>query len=303
MSTTLLCVFLLSTDELLYYTKWFFSLPTQVRMSLARNAWNPKNSNRYHGYYPVVADTVCHKEGMSYGEELPSDDPDLLSPHTLYDPNLWPPQKLSGAVEFKQFAMTYYRSMSELGLELTRLLASGIGKNDDYFDDLFVHKPLNSLRFMHYPLRQGSIPEAAKKDGLVLTCLEHADTPFLTVLSTFYNEGLQIQKNDGLWSDVEVRPDCLVMNAGDALVKATGRFKATRHRVIDHGEERYSVPFFLEPNFYSEIGRYAKESPPQSEEAIAKCNEDEPMQYGPWVLKRMREKNYTDFSPKTLHVN
>ena len=125
----------------------------------------------------------------------------------------------------------------------------------------------------------------------------------MTMLSTFYNKGLQILQKDGSWTDVEVRPDCLVMNAGDALVKATGQFKATRHRVIDHGEDRYSVPFFMEPNFSCEIGRYAKANPPQSEEAIAKHNEDETVQYGPWVLKRMREKNFTDFPAKTLHVN
>ena len=44
---------------------------------------------------------------------------------------------------------------------------------------------------------------------------------------------------DGSWTDVQVRPDCLVMNAGDALVKTTGRFKATTRRVVDHGEECY----------------------------------------------------------------
>ena len=77
--------------------------------------------------------------------------------------------------------------------------------------------------------RQGPIPEAAKKDGLVLTCLEHTDSTFMTFLSTFYNPGLQVLLKDGSWVDVEVHPQCLVMNAGDALVKTTGQFKATTH--------------------------------------------------------------------------
>ena len=52
---------------------------------------------------------------------------------------------------------------------------------------------------MHYPVRQGPIPEAAQKDGVVLMCLEHTDTAFVAFLSTFYNEGLQILRQDGTW--------------------------------------------------------------------------------------------------------
>ena len=266
-------------------------------MSLARNAWNPKNSNRYRGYYPTVPGVTCHKEGIEFVQELPPDDPDVLSDNYAYEPNMWPPESLPGAVEFKRFVLSYHQSMTEVGLEITRLLAIGLGREEDYFDELFLNKPLSTLRLMHYPVRQGPIPEAAKKDGVVLTCLEHADTPFVTFLSTFYNEGLQILQQDGTWADVEVRPDCLVMNAGDALVKTTGRFKATRHRVVDHGKERYSVPFFVEPNYYGNIGRFAKELRQSDGNADI---EDEPTLYGPWLARRMRAKNFSDFPSETL---
>lgn len=40
------------------------------------------------------------------------------------------------------------------------------------------------------------------------------------------------------------------MNIGETLSKITGyRLKATRHRVLDIGCERYSCPFFLDPKF------------------------------------------------------
>ena len=265
-------------------------------MSLARNAWNPKNSNRYRGYYPTIPGVTCHKEGIEFVQELPPDDPDVLSDNYAYEPNMWPPESLPGAVEFKRFVLSYHQSMTEVGLEITRLLAIGLGREENYFDELFLNKPLSTLRLMHYSVRQGPIPEAVQKDGVVLTCLEHTDTAFVTFLSTFHNEGLQILRQDGAWADVEVHPDCLVMNAGDALVKTTGRFKATRHRVVDHGKERYSVPFFVEPNYYAEIGRYAKENKPQSVE----CSEDEPMQYGPWLKKRLQEKNFSDYQVQAL---
>ena len=288
-------------DELLKYTKWFYSLSTEVRMSLARKAWNPNSSNSYRGYYPAVPGVTCFKEGIEFIQELPPDDPDLLSSNVMYEANVWPPASLPGAVEFKQFAMSYHQSMRELGLEITRLLALGLGKEENYFDELFINKPLSTLRFMHYPVREGPIPDAAKKDGVVLTCLEHADTTFATFLSTFYNQGLQILQQDGTWADVEVRPECLVMNAGDAMVKTTGRFKATRHRVVDYGKERYSVPFFVEPNYYADIGRFAKELKQSNGSTTVDAStgsgncEEEPTQYGPWVVKRMKEKNFSDF--------
>ena len=286
----------LHSGELFRYTQWFFTLPTDVRMSLARNAWNSKNGNRYRGYYPIVPGVPCHKEVIEFVQELPPEEPDLLSlsgNYYAHEPNMWPPEVLPGAAEFKTFVLSYLQTMGEVSSEIVHLLASGLGKDEIYFDKL-LSKPLNPLRLIHYPPRQVPEPNAARKDGLVLTCLEHTDTNFVTLLSTFCYKGLQILQHDGSWADVEVGPDCLVMNAGDALVKATGRFKATRHRVIDHGEDRYSVPFFVEPNYYAEIGRYEKENPPQSVEAVTKFTEDEPMQYGPWAIKRMKEKNFTD---------
>ena len=291
---------LLLSDELLKYTKWFYSLSKDVRMTLARKNWNPQNPNGYRGYYPTVPGVTCFKEGIEFGQERPPDDPDILSDNYMYEANVWPPLSLPGASEFKKFILSYYQSMTEMGLEITHLLAIGLGKEENYFDELFLRKPLSTLRLMHYPVREEPISEAAKRDGLVLTCVEHTDSTFMTFLSTFYNPGLQVLLKDGSWVDVAVRPECLVMNAGDALVKTTGgRFKATRHRVVDHGKERYSVPFFIEPNYYGDIGRFEKEL--QQSNGVDTARDDvEPTLYGPWVDKTMKEKNFSDFPTDSL---
>ena len=259
-------------------------------MSLARKTWNPKNKNCFRGYYPVVPNRACHKEGLDLFKELPPDDLLRLSGNVMYEPNLWPPESESGAAEFKQFMMAYYDSMFELGLEVTRLLAIGIGKEESYFDQLFLSKSLSTLRPVHYPLRSGPIPDTAIKDEQVLTCLEHADTPYVTFLSTFTHTGLQFLTKEGKWVDIEPRPDCLVMNAGDTLVKTTGkRFQATKHRVVDKGEDRFSVPFFLEPGYFADLGPYDRESNGKGE------SDGDPIPYGEWVSKRMIEKNFTDY--------
>ena len=265
-------------------------------MSLARKHWNPQSLNSYRGYYPVVEGVACYKEGIELSLDLPADDPDVLSDVYMYEANVWPPEDIPGALEFKNYILHYYASMSEVGLKITRMLAIGLGKEEKYFDELFVNKPLSTLRLMHYPVRPQPIPEAAKKDGLVLTCLEHTDSTFMALLSTFDYEGLQIMLKDGSWADVEVRPDCLVMNAGDALIKTTGQFKATRHRVVDYGKERYSVPFFIEPCYYGDIGQFERDL---SQRNVV-YDENEPSLYGPWIDKRMKDKNFSDFPTKSL---
>ena len=185
--------------------------------------------------------------------------------------------------------------MFELGLEVTRLLAIGIGKEESYFDQLFLDKSVSTLRLMHYLLRSGPVPDAAIKDGQVLTCLEHTDTSYVTFLSTFQNEGLQILTKEGKWIDVEPCPDCLVMNAGDTLVKTAGkRFRATMHRVVDKGKERFSVPFFFEPAYFSDRGPCEKESNGEG------GSNGGPIPYGPWLSKKVMEKSFSDFPTVTL---
>ena len=207
----------------------------------------------------------------------------------MYEPNAWPPETLPGAVDFKKFMQCYHNSMMKVTLQISRLIAIGLGKKENYFDKLFVTKPLSTLRLMHYPPREGSIPEVAIKVGITLTCLEHTDSNFITLLSTFQNAGLQIQQ-DGKWIDVEVRPNSLVMNTGETLTKTAGdRFKATIHRVVDHGEQRYSVPFFMEPNYFSDIGKYENEN---RNNVDVNGDDEGCIIYGPWVAKRMKEKKF-----------
>ena len=121
-------------------------------MSLARKNWNPQSHNNYNGYYPTVPNVTCLKEGIQFGQELyiiwwPWD-------NYKYEANIWPPQSVPGAVEF---ILSYYHSMTELGLELTHLLAIRLDKEENYFDELFLHKPLSTLRLMHNTVRHGPI--------------------------------------------------------------------------------------------------------------------------------------------------
>jgi isopenicillin N synthase-like dioxygenase len=49
-------------------------------------------------------------------------------------------------------------------------------------------------------------------------------------------------------------PNAFVINIGDMLSRITNYIlKATLHRVIDIGEDRYSSPFFFEPHYEAMI--------------------------------------------------
>ena len=73
------------------------------------------------------------------------------------------------------------------------LLAEGLGKRPDYFDPWFKHECTSTLRSLHYLPR--SHERAANCDELgdadrALVTPEHADSGFITILSTFGYPGL-----------------------------------------------------------------------------------------------------------------
>ena len=102
-------------------------------------------------------------------------------------------------------------------------------------------------RLLYYPPLTGNEPEGAVRAA------EHEDINLLTLLPAATAEGLQARSASGEWVDVPINPNWIIVNAGDMLQEATGRFyPSTSHRVMNpQGESakqpRLSMPLFLHP--------------------------------------------------------
>ena len=82
---------------------------------------------------------------------------------------------------------------------------------------------------------------------------EHADSGFITLLSTFMFQGLEVEIN-GEYLPIKPVKDAVIVNIGNMLEKISNyQIKATLHRVRDIGIERYSCPFFFDPKFSARI--------------------------------------------------
>ena len=95
-----------------------------------------------------------------------------------------------------------------------------MGKSQDYFEPWFKDACNCTLRPIHYNPRSGTaenqigIPVDPKLFHLVTP--EHADSGFLTLLTTFMYQGLQVEI-DGEYKSIKPVKNTLIINIGDTL--------------------------------------------------------------------------------------
>ncbi|WIA38103.1 hypothetical protein OEZ86_001465 [Tetradesmus obliquus] len=231
-------------SELFKQMRAAFALPEQDKMAMLAD-----ENNR--GYTPYAEETLDPakqtrgdtKEGFYFGREVPADSEEGQLP--LHGPNQWPPEQLLPG--FRQTVTAYCDAATGLGMRLLRLLALSLGLPGGYFAPYFTH-PMVALRPLHYTAEVSSPGEGVFGAGA------HSDYGMLTLLATDEVPGLQVHLN-GSWQDVQPLPGAFIVNLGDMLERwSNGIFKSTLHRVINTtGQERYSIPFFFEPNFTAKV--------------------------------------------------
>ncbi|MEU1311237.1 2OG-Fe(II) oxygenase family protein [Streptomyces cinnamoneus] len=170
------------------------------------------------------------------------------APAELSLPNKWP--DLPG---FRDAYTAYYAAMEDLAQELMRLFALALDLPEHWFDDKTDHHMTN-LTANYYPGQQQPPEPGQLRKGV------HSDWGSLTIL---YQDGapggLQVLGKDGRWVDVPAINGTFVINIGDLMAFWTNhRWVSTVHRVVNPPREvalreRYSVPFFLQPNYDAPI--------------------------------------------------
>jgi isopenicillin N synthase-like dioxygenase len=240
-------------DDLRRTAHEFFALPLAEKLA----ARHPiAGTNR--GYHPVGGEALSRandaaappdlKEFFHVGPVDVTASPYYTSAegrlHFL--PNIWPARP----AEFEQAASVYYRTMSQLVVDLMRLAALALDVDETFFDDK-VDRSIGTMRLNYYPAQAvppvpGQLRASAHTDYGGFTILSGEDVP----------GGLQVLTRRSEWIDVHTTPASFVVNIGDLLMRWTNdRWLSNVHRVVNPPagdgptRPRLSIAFFNHPNY------------------------------------------------------
>lgn len=261
-----------------------FALEEDQKRLLYRRKFAPENRNIYRGWFPLQPGNLTSKEGIDIGGDVAHGSDITVPSDPLREGSPLPEDdRLPG---WRAAVAAYYLAMERVATALMRSLARSLGLPHDYFDDSF-RRGLSTLRLIRYPPRDAaelatvtdpSVWVEAQPARRYLVGAPHTDSGFITLLAQDDVGGLQARSRDGHWIDVPPLEGTLVVNFGQVLEQwSTGRIRATEHRVLGSGVERYSIPFFYEARAEAIIAPLPIDAP----------NCFTPFEYGDFLWKRM----------------
>ncbi|MFO1065483.1 MAG: 2-oxoglutarate and iron-dependent oxygenase domain-containing protein [Pirellulales bacterium] len=228
-------------EQLIQLSRKFFLQPIdnkkRIDMERAGRAWR--------GYFSVGQELTSgkpdQKEGVYFGQELPTNHPLVVSGTPLHGSNLFPDEP----VGLREVVLDYMTALTGLGHRLMEGIALALGLNQSYFEQNGVAEPLTLFRIFHYPPT-----ESDQLWGVG----EHTDYGLLTILLQDDVGGLEVKTPRG-WIAAPPVPGTFVCNIGDMLDRMTrGVYRSTPHRVRNHSQRmRLSFPFFYDPNFFAQV--------------------------------------------------
>ena len=264
----------------------FHALPINEKNKIALN-------ELHRGYIAINTSTDVNSdlaevkkpnqsESFMMMREAGPDDPDVKNGSYLTGPNRWPIKPS----RFKERVTKYADKMTKLCDRLTLIIMNSLGVKELDYQNLF-ERPTIWLRLLYYP------PQILPDNDLYGSA-PHRDFGALTVLAQDQVGGLQVQSPDGDWLDVPELPNSFVVNVGNMLHRLTnGLLISTPHRVINKSSnERYSCPFFYDPNINAVIkpqGNRVSANNPENFEPIIYCD----------YLKHELTSTYNQHKPNT----
>ena len=232
-----------------------YALPADVQDKLLKQNFNPDNPNHYRGMYhaQITGDAISRPCGYDIGPDICYPLHPLHTEDILREPTPFPDAHLLAG--WREATATWYRHVQRLGCNLLASLARAYGYPEACFS-FAEAESISTLRILHYPefsfsqrlSETDNISIQHQEKPYIQTIGSHVDSGLITILYQCNEPGLQAMSPEGAWVDVPVIKDSLVINFGGLLERMTGRqIKATRHRVLSQGRQRFSLPFFFEP--------------------------------------------------------
>ena len=191
----------------------------------------------WRGWFPLGGELTSGvpdlKEGYYFGRELPTDR------RPMHGPNIWP----ADPANLRPLVTEWMHVMEPLAQHILSLMAAGLGLSHDFFRNGLTAEPTPLFRIFRYPPHPS---DGADRWGVA----EHSDYGLLTLLAHDGKAGLEVKVGD-TWIAAPSDPALIICNLGDMLDRLTaGRYRSTPHRARNHADEdRYSLPFFLDPGW------------------------------------------------------
>ena len=190
----------------------------------------------------AISDTPDWKEMFNWSQDIPSAHPLATRYPQWYRPSIFSDDP--NFADMRDLLSEFHGRMMNLQRRFLRIIATGLGVAEDYFDSMTHYAPHLS-RAIHYPAMS-----EAPKDTEYVWADEHGDINLITALPRATARGLQI-KLDGKWIDAAPPDDHVIINTGIMLQHLTNGIIPTGwHRVIadpSQTEDRISIVQFLHP--------------------------------------------------------
>ena len=224
--------------------KQFFKLPFEEK-----NRVNMSTTLSNRGWGGIKAEQVNANFNPD-NKEIFDCGPDIRIKHKFedlpyYSKNIWPDQIPC----FEENIINFYNSCSEISIAILKQIENSLNYANNYFADKFK-LPMALLRCNYYPKRSS---ELSNKDFGIAP---HTDYGCLTLLFTDATPGLEVELPSKKWEKVTANKDEIIVNFGDMLeIWSNKQIKATPHRVIGSKNERFSIPFFFNPQYDTIISK------------------------------------------------
>ena len=231
-------------EEVFVNYKSFFNLPYY-----AKNKINMSKTMSNRGWGAPEAEQVNQDYNPDY-KEIFDCGPNISVKHQFenlpyYSKNIWPKELHS----FEKNIMSFYQSCTKISIQILKQIEYSLDYSSNYFANKF-ELPMALLRCNYYPPRPQKL--TTKDFGIA----PHTDYGCLTLLFTDGTPGLEIEKPSKDWEAVTSSKNEIIINFGDMLeIWSDKKIKATPHRVVGTQKERFSIPFFFNPQYDTIISK------------------------------------------------